>query len=193
MLPPFTVVIHNGLLAYVVAIPAWIVICTRMPIQLLPPFAVVIHNGLLAYVVAIPAAVVICVGLQPYVHRASCSPYPFALPLLFGLLGGGLCGYFPRFAIGHHAFHCMPMPDCSAMTSILRGGFGVAPFRPRLGLGVPPLLGEWISWFRSRVLYRGVLSLFRHSTFSLSMILVMSFRWGFVATGLHPLSGLGDT
>ena len=58
------VVIHNGLLAYVVAIPAWIVICTRMPIQLLPPFAVVIHNGLLAYVVAIPAAVVICVGFS---------------------------------------------------------------------------------------------------------------------------------
>ena len=164
-----------------------------MPIQLLPPFAVVIHNGLLAYVVAIPAAVVICVGFQPHVRRASCSPYPFALPSLFGLLRGGLCGYFPRFAIGHHAFHCMPMLDCSAMASVLRGGFVIAPFCPRLGLGVPPPLGEWISWFRSRVLYRGVSSLFRHSTSSLSMILVMSFRWGCVATGLCPFSGLENT
>jgi hypothetical protein len=175
LLPPFTVVIHNGLLAYVVATSAWIVICTGMSIQLLPPFAVVIHNSLLAYVVAIPAAVVICVGFQPHVRRASCSPYPFVLPSLFGLLGGRLCGYFPRFVIGHHAFHCMPMPDCSAMASVLPGGFVVAPFRLRLGLGVPPPLGEWISWFRSKVLYRGVSSLFRPPTSSLSMILVRRF------------------
>jgi hypothetical protein len=64
LLPPFAVVIHNGLLAYVVATSAWIVIYTGMPIQLLPPFAVVIHNSLLAYVVAIPAAVVICIGFR---------------------------------------------------------------------------------------------------------------------------------
>jgi hypothetical protein len=79
---------------------------------------------------------------------------------------------YPRLTIEYRDFHCMPIPNCSTMASVLQGGFVVAPFRPLLGLGVLPPVGEWFSLEGS--VYR-VSNLFYRSTSSLLMILVMSF------------------